>query len=197
MFLDLLDQTNIDTLDGVTYDTLVSWIWQGWQMYQDTLQTNWPDLTPWYKSGAKVIHFHGESDFSIPTASSVYWYESVRQIMYPSMAYNDSIETLGDWYRLYLIPGAGHCAVNPLQPNGPFPQTNLAVMIDWVEKGVKPVTLNATVLQGDYDGQNQQLCAWPLRPLWADNGTVQNCVYDQSSIDTWSYDFTAFKLPVY
>lgn len=197
MFLDLLDQTNIDTLDGVTYDTLVSWMWQGWQRYQDTLQTDWPDLTPWYKSGAKIIHFHGESDFSIPTASSVYWYESVRQIMYPGLAYNDSIEALGSWYRLYLIPGAGHCAVNSLQPNGPFPQTNLAVMIDWVEKGVKPVTLNATVLQGAHKSENQQLCAWPLRPLWSKNGTVQNCVYDKSSIDTWKYNFTAFKLPVY
>ena len=197
MFLDLLDETNIDSLDGVTYDTLVSWMWEGWQMYQDTLQTTWPDLTPWYESGAKIIHFHGESDFSIPTASSVYWYESVRQIMYPGLAYNDSTEALGDWYRLYLVPGAGHCAVNDLQPNGPFPQTNLAVMIDWVENGVKPVTLNATVLQGANEGENQQLCAWPLRPLWSKNGTDQTCVYDQASLDTWKYNFDAFKLPVY
>jgi len=79
---------------------------------------------------------------------------------------------LGDWYRLFLVPGAAHCAPNTAQPNGPFPQTNLAVLIDSVEKGVVPETLNATVLQGSHVGENVQICAWPLGPYWKNNGTV-------------------------
>jgi tannase len=82
-------------------------------------------------------------------------------------------------------------------PNGPFPHTNLAVLIDWVEKGIAPATLNATILQGVHVGENQQLCLWPLRPYWTKNGTKMECQYDQASIDTWLYDLDAFKMPVF
>lgn len=196
-FLQLTEASNLPNLDGVTYDTLKAWMIQGSNMYADTLQTTNPDLTPFYKAGGKVIHFHGESDYSIPTASSVRYYESVRSIMYPHMTYNESTSALNDWYRLYLVPGAGHCSPSTTQPNGPFPQTQLSQLIDWVEKGIEPVTLNATVLQGAHEGEKQQICGWPLRPLWAANGTVMECVYDQKSIDTWIYDFDGVPTPVY
>jgi len=151
-------QLYLPNLDGVTYDTLKGWIIKGWQTYQDTLHTTWPDLTPFHNAGGKVLPFHGESDNSIPTASSVRYHESVRQIMYPNMSFNEST-ALNDWYRLFLVPGAAHCAPNTAQPNGPFPQTSLTVLIDWVHKGVEPTTLNATVLQGEHIGENRQICA--------------------------------------
>ena len=196
-FLQLLNSSTLSNLDGVTYDTLKDWMYQGWQEYEDTLQTDWPDLTPFHSAGGKVIHFHGESDNSVPTASSVHYRESVRKIMYPGMSYNASSEALNSWYRLFLVPGMAHCGPDASQPNGPIPQTNLAVLIDWVENGVEPTTLNATHLAGSQKGENAQICAWPLRPLWTGNGTVMNCVYDQASIDTWQYDFPAFKMSVY
>ncbi|PYH73629.1 putative tannase [Aspergillus vadensis CBS 113365] len=189
--------TTLDSLDGITYDTLKDWMISGLQEYYSTLQTTWPDLTPFHNAGGKVIHFHGDADFSIPTAASIRYWESVRSIMYPNQDYNSSAEALNEWYRLYTVPGAGHCATNDAMPNGPFPQTNMAVMIDWVENGVVPTTLNATVLQGENEGQNQQLCAWPLRPLWTNNGTTMECVYNQRSIDSWHYDLDAVPMPVY
>ncbi|RDW56529.1 carboxylic ester hydrolase-31 [Coleophoma cylindrospora] len=196
-FLELQDADNLDTLTNVTYDTLRDWMQEGWDRYADSLQTNNPDLTEIYNAGGKILHFHGESDPSVPTASSVHYYESVRKIMYPNLSFNESTTALKDWYRLYLVPGAAHCAINSAQANGPFPQTNLQVMINWVENATVPVTLNATHMAGDEEGTNAQICAWPLRPLWSNNGTTQNCVFDQASYDTWTYDFTAFKLPLY
>ncbi|KUL88943.1 hypothetical protein ZTR_03460 [Talaromyces verruculosus] len=188
--------TTLANLDGVTYDTLKRWMIRGMQEYQSTLQTNWPDLTPFQQAGGKVIHYHGESDNSIPTASSVRYWESVRSIMYPDLSYLEGADALNDWYRLFLVPGAAHCSPDPNQSNGAFPQTNLQVLINWVEKGVTPTTLNATVLQGSNKGKNEQICAWPLRPLWAKNGTM-SCVYDQTSLKTWHYDFDAVPMPVY
>ncbi|PYH64324.1 tannase and feruloyl esterase [Aspergillus vadensis CBS 113365] len=163
----------------------------------DTLMTHNPDLSVLQQSGGKILHFHGEQDPSVPTASSVHYYEAVRKIMFPNESLNTSAAALGEFYRLYLVPGMAHCGTNSEQPNGPFPQTNMAVMIDWVENGVVPVTLNATVLQGDNEGEHQQICAWPLCPLWSNNGTTMDCVFDQASYDTWIYDFDAYKLPLY
>ncbi|KAI9641782.1 hypothetical protein NHQ30_009641 [Ciborinia camelliae] len=197
VLLDLKNGSNLQSLQGVTYDTLRDWIQDGWNRYNDVLMTNWPDLTPYKNAGGKIIHFHGESDYSIPTASSVRYFESVREIMNPGLSYNDSIAATNEFYRLFLVPGGSHCAVNAAEPNGPWPQTNLQVLIDWVENGVAPVTLNATVLQGVNKGENQQICGWPLRPFWTNNGTSMECRYDQESIDSWIYDLDAFDMPVY
>ena len=195
-YLNLLNTTDI-SFDNVTYDTLKEWILEGWERYEDVLQTTWPDLSTYHNAGGKVLHIHGESDYSIPTASSVRYWESVRSVMYSNLTYEDSVAELQDWYRLYLIPGAGHCSPSTQQPNGPFPQTTLQVLIDWVENDVVPTTLPATVLQGDEEGDEWEICTWPLRPLWTGNGTVFECVTDQASIDTWIYDLDAFDMPVY
>ena len=195
--LSLLNGSNIPNLDGVTYDTLRDWIYEGMQRFQGVLETTWPDITPYKEAGGKVLLFHGESDWGIPTASSVRYWESVRKIMNPGKSYNESAAAQNEFFRLFLVPGATHCSANPAEPNGPFPQTNLGVMIDWVEKGVVPETLNGTVLQGEKKGQNQQICAWPLRPVWMDNATNPECRYDQKSVNYWNYDLDAFEVPIY
>ncbi|ESZ96781.1 tannase [Sclerotinia borealis F-4128] len=135
-FIELNDATNLDTLDGVTYDTLVQWMTEGMTLYYHSLQTTISDLTT-------------------------------------IMSFNESSAALSEWYKFYLVPGAAHCATNPLEPNTPFPQTNLTVMVYWVENGNAPVTLNATVLNRDYKGDNGQICAWPLRPMWTGNETLE------------------------
>jgi tannase len=195
-FIQLLDLDNLSDLNNVTYDTLVEWMNIGFVRYMDSLQTTLPDLTDFQSSGGKLLHYHGESDPSIPAASSVHYWQSVRSIMYSNSSDDESLAALEDWYQLYLIPGAAHCGTNDLQP-GPYPEDNMATMIDWVENGVKPTRLNATVSSGTYAGETQLLCQWPTRPLWQSNSSDFDCVTDEASVDTWTYTFPAFKLPVY
>ncbi|RAK75462.1 putative tannase [Aspergillus fijiensis CBS 313.89] len=194
-FVQLLNIDNLSNLDNVTYDTLVGWMNTGMIRYIDSLQTTVPDLTEFESSGGKLLHYHGESDPSIPAASSVHYWQSVRSIMYGDLSYQESLQKMADWYQFYLIPGAAHCGTNSLQP-GPYPEDNMEIMINWVENGVKPSRLNATVSSGSYAGETQMLCQWPTRPLWSSNSSF-SCVHDQKSIDSWTYEFPAFKLPVY
>ncbi|KAI5363185.1 putative tannase/feruloyl esterase, alpha/Beta hydrolase [Septoria linicola] len=195
-FVQLLDLDNLSDLEGVTYDTLVEWMNIGMFRYLDSLQTTLPDLTPFQSSGGKLLHYHGESDPSIPAASSVHYWQSVRSVMYPNLTEPEAENALSDWYQFYLIPGAAHCGANSLQP-GPYPQDNMQTMIDWVENGIKPSRLNATVSSGDNAGEVQALCQWPARPLWSGNSTAFDCVNDEASIESWTYEFPAFKVPVY
>ncbi|KAL2862223.1 putative tannase [Aspergillus lucknowensis] len=195
-FVQLLDLDNLSDLNNVTYDTLVEWMQTGMVRYMDSLQTTLPDLTPFQVSGGKLLHYHGESDPSVPAASSVHYWQSVRSIMYGDLSPKVSQEALADWYQFYLVPGAAHCGANSLQP-GPYPQNNMEIMIDWVENGVKPSRLNATVSSGDYEGETQMLCQWPERPLWKDSSDAFECVSDKESVKSWTYTFPAFKLPVY
>ncbi|KAH8896701.1 tannase and feruloyl esterase [Thozetella sp. PMI_491] len=194
-FVQLLDLDNLSDLNNVTYDTLVDWMNTGMLRYLDSLQTTLPDLRPFQSTGGKLLHYHGESDSSIPAASSVHYWQSVRSIMYGDLSDDESLTALEDWYQFYLVPGAGHCGTNSLQP-GPYPQNNMEIMIDWVENDVKPTRLNSTVSSGTNAGEIQLLCQWPTRPLWSDDSTF-DCVDDSASIDSWTYTFPAFKVPVY
>ncbi|KAI2832640.1 hypothetical protein CBS133816_1322 [Aspergillus niger] len=117
--------------------------------------------------------------------------------MYSSLSFNESSDALNDWNRLYLVPGAAHCSYSTDQPNGGWPQSTLPTLFDWVENGQKPDRLNATVQEGENYGQVQQLCAWPLRPYYVNNGTELTCVFDEESYQTWVYDFDAYELPLY
>jgi tannase len=117
--------------------------------------------------------------------------------MNPGESYAQGVASMNSFYRLFLVPGGSHCAANAAEPNGPWPQTALANLISWVENGIEPETLNGTVLQGPNKGQNQQICGWPLRPFFKENGTKLECVWDQKSIDSWHYDLNAFAMPVY
>jgi tannase len=161
--------------------------------YLDSLQTTLPDLTAFQSSGAKLLHYHGESDPSVPAASSVHYWQSVRATMFPNLSDAQALEAMSDWYQFYLVPGAAHCGANSLQP-GPYPQDNMATIIDWVENGIKPSRLKATVSSGDHAGEVQQLCQWPQRPLWAGSSSAFECVDDEKSVESWTYTFDAFKL---
>lgn len=182
--LNEVNSTNF-SLDDITVDTLRGWIIEGMQKYAGTLNTVWTDLQEFQEAGGKVIHYHGEADNSIPTLSSVIYQEQVRRVMYPNTSYADSMKQLNEFYRLYIVPGAAHCS--PSAENGPFPQTVLGSVIEWVEKGVVPVQLNATVLQGPNEGKTEKLCTFPHRPMWeGNNATEHTCVMpDQKALDAW------------
>lgn len=183
------------SFDNVTVDTLRKWMLEGTRKYQATLQTTWPDLEDFTYNQGKIIHYHGESDFSIPTASSVRYYESVKSIMYPDLEGEAADEALQEWYRLYLVPGAGHCAPSATQPNGPFPQTVLGSVIDWVEYGIVPHRLNATVLAGNTSDVHQTICTWPKRPKWTDG--EMDCVSDDVALEQFYPALDSVPFPVY
>jgi tannase len=195
-FLQLTDSDTLASLDGATYDTLKEWMQLGMDQYYDILQTTEPKPAAFNngnnkKSSTKVIHMHGEQDNSIPTASSVRYYESVRTALYPGVGYNQSVAQLDDFYRMYLVPGAGHCGANSAQPGSPWPQTSLQTVIEWVENGSAPDTLAATG-----DSGIDTLCRWPLRPMWNGEGEMQ-CEYDQASLDSWVHDLNSWDVPIY
>lgn len=183
------------SLRNVTYDTLRSWILEGMQKFSDTLQTTWPDLEPFRSAGGKVIHWHGESDGSIPVAGSIMYHEAVRKTMYPSVGFNESYARMNEWYRLFLVPGAGHCSPSVQQVGGAFPTDVLGSVIGWVEEGVEPVRLEAVVQGGRRKGREERLCSWPLRPVWKGEGGME-CVYDQGAIDSWLPEGGLDSIPV-
>jgi feruloyl esterase len=62
------------------------------------------DLSPFHAKGGKLLHYHGYADAYIPPGMSTYFYERVLHTLVPKGVELDS------WYRLFMVPGGGHCS---------------------------------------------------------------------------------------
>jgi phage gp29-like protein len=99
--------------------------------------------------------------------------------VYDLISHTLSLQLLDDFYRLFLIPGMGHCA-GGLGPTS-FGQSNglnlvndsshniLLAMVDWVEGGIAP----ATIIGSDTANATRTHCRYPMRSVF--NGTVFVC----------------------
>ncbi|KAJ7722377.1 tannase and feruloyl esterase [Mycena metata] len=131
------------------------------------------DLSSFRHRGGKFLTYHGQRD---PLISSI---NSKR--VYDLISHTLSLPLLDDFYRLFLIPGMGHC-VGGLGATslgqGILPGTNivndsthniLLALVDWVEDGVAP----ATIIGSDGMGTERTHCRYPMRSVF--DGTVFVC----------------------
>ncbi len=113
--------------------------------YDSIIGTDDPDLSAFKTSGSKMISWHGLADPLIPPNGTFHYYDQV-------MAGDPSAH---DYYRLFEAPGVGHC----MGGVGAFPVSIFESLVQWVEDGVAPVTLNGTNLAS---GMKRNLCMYPL-----------------------------------
>jgi feruloyl esterase len=68
------------------------------------------DLRSFRDHGGKLIQYHGWFDALIPPGGSDVYYENVEAFMskYPDPR-SDSSNPVDTFYRLFMIPGTGHC----------------------------------------------------------------------------------------
>ncbi|KAJ7132682.1 tannase and feruloyl esterase [Mycena filopes] len=130
------------------------------------------DLSAFRNRGGKFLTYHGRRD---PVADLV----DQLKTLYDLISHTLSLPLLDEFYRLFLIPGMGHCSggVGPTS----FGQSNhlnlvntsshniLLAMVDWVEGGVAP----QTIIGSDTSGATRTHCRYPMRSVF--NGTVFLC----------------------
>lgn len=138
---------NATRLNYADYTAL--WI-QGNSDFGWLLDADKPDLTSLQMSGTKLLTWHGVNDPIIPHQSTVQYRKRVELLM-------GGANEVDKFYRLFLAPGVEHCAGG----NGPIPMDPLAVLIEWVENGIPPETLEAETTTYAGDRVTRELCAWP------------------------------------
>jgi hypothetical protein len=90
-----------------------------------------PDLSSFRDAGGKLILWQGEADWSIPTISSIAYYQAVLKAM-------GGLWSTQQFARYYLLPSVGHCG-----GNGPDTYPGLASVVSWVETGHAPTAITA------------------------------------------------------
>jgi feruloyl esterase len=109
-----------------------------------------PHLLRYRAHGGKLLQYHGLADPVVSPLDSIRYFGRVEAATGKS--------AIADWYRLFLVPGMGHCAGG----EGYWRFDPQAAIEDWVERGVPPRSIDAA----DATGQAvRPLCPYPARAV--------------------------------
>jgi feruloyl esterase len=110
--------------------------------------------------GGKLIVYHGVADAVFSAADTVNWYNAL------SARYKRNTKNFA---RLFLVPGMAHCGGGPSCDQYEL----FEALVDWVEKGIKPDSVVATVdpdnseVPSDWSiDRTRPLCAYPAVPVY-------------------------------
>ena len=131
--------------------------------FHDVIGTDNPKLDGFRKHGGRMIIWHGEADPLIFPRGTVNYFERV-------LAANGGAQQVKDFARLFMAPGVGHCAGG----DGPNPVGLLDAVVDWVEKGVAPNTIQAIRRRPDGTMLTRPLCPYPTTAKWTGNGITDD-----------------------
>jgi feruloyl esterase len=129
------------TLAGLTLDDVMA---VRRSPFAQTYEAKDPDLRPFFRSGGKLLLWHGESDPGPSPVATTDYYQAVRA----------RAPAASSQARYFLYPGVGHCAGGPGADQVPL----LAALESWDETGAAPDVLTGTKTDGSLTRPH---CAWP------------------------------------
>jgi hypothetical protein len=143
-----------------------------------------PDLRSFRANGGKLIQYHGWGDAAISPLSSIEYYESVRAFLgrFPDARRASPNKDPYDFYRLFLVPGMGHCS-GGVGPND-FGNTRTSARLDaehniltaleaWVERDAAPSKIIGSGMSGTQPAQalTRPLCPYPQTAHYLGRGS--------------------------
>ncbi|CAI6339933.1 unnamed protein product [Periconia digitata] len=136
------------------------------------------NVSAYHFQGGKLLAYHGRADQTVTSAVSSRAFHRTAETL------DLSLEQMHDFYRLFYVPGMGHCAggvgawsigqPNVNRPPGEqFNNTDnniLLALVDWVEEGNAPQALVGTKFKGDRLGEEVEAqrthCVYPSVSRW-------------------------------
>lgn len=115
------------------------------------IDENSPDLSAYRKRGGKLLVSQGWADPYNAADLPINHLKEVQSFFH---------EDVNDFYRLFMVPGGGHCGAASYYPHVPATYHVLPKLVEWLEQGRAPESILST---GPPDGSNRtrKLCSWP------------------------------------
>ena len=135
---------NWKTMSYAQFDKLFA---QSAGEFSSLVATNNPDLRAFNEHGGKILIWAGTADGLINPQGIIQYYKNVQQT-------TGGAATTDSFARLFLAPGAGHCANGA----GPAPTDPVEAVVKWVEHGQAPQTIPATLT----NSAGAAILSWPI-----------------------------------
>jgi feruloyl esterase len=108
-----------------------------------------PNLKKFKRRGGKVIAWHGWGDSGISPYQTLHYYDTVAAKVDGNM---------DDFYRIFFLPGMGHCGAGA---TGPDKFDVVAALETWVEKNIAPTRIEAAQYEDGQIIRTRPLCKYP------------------------------------
>ena len=118
-----------------------------------------PQLASFAKRGGKLLMYQGWADQQVAPGSSVELYKTML-----------TQSGDGDWARLYMLPGMGHCSGG----EGPDSFDKIGVLEQWVEKGKAPEEIVASHRTAGKVDRRRPLCPYPQVAKYKGSGSIDD-----------------------
>jgi feruloyl esterase len=122
-----------------------------------------PHLEPFRSAGGKLLLYHGWSDNLLAPLGTVNYYRQVVTTM-------GGAEKTGDFARLFMVPGMGHCGGGP----GTDVFDKVGVLEQWVERGAAPDKVIAAHRTKGVEDMTRPLCPYPEIAKWKGAGSTND-----------------------
>ncbi|MEP6960808.1 MAG: tannase/feruloyl esterase family alpha/beta hydrolase, partial [Acidobacteriota bacterium] len=120
-----------------------------------------PDLSKFRKHGGKLLMTYGWADPILQPLMGVHYYEQ-------ALAKNGP--TTPDFFRLFMVPGMGHCAGGI----GTDRFDSMTALVDWVEKNKAPDSIKASRAVNNQVVRTRPLCPYPQEARYSGQGSVDD-----------------------
>jgi feruloyl esterase len=121
-----------------------------------------PDISKFEARGGKLLVWQGWADPAISPFNTIHYYEQVKAKTGANM---------DDFFRIFFVPGMGHCGGGSTGPNK-FDM--LAALDTWVEKNIAPDRIKATQAVGGRIARTRPLCVFPKVARYKGHGNVDD-----------------------
>ncbi len=121
-----------------------------------------PDLSKFKARGGKVVAWQGWGDPAISPYNTLHYYDTVAKKLGGKM---------DDFYRIFFVPGMGHCGAGA---TGPDKFDAVAALENWVEKGVAPTRIDAMQYADGKVTRSRPLCKYPEVAKYGGSGSTDD-----------------------
>ncbi|WP_348753687.1 tannase/feruloyl esterase family alpha/beta hydrolase [uncultured Aquincola sp.] len=134
------------------------------------------DLSAFKAAGAKLITFQGWIDPVVVATDTIAYYEKVK-------AAQGSQAEVDRFFKLFVVPGMGHCSGGPGATSfgnaGTPPVVDadhdlLSALDRWVEQGTAPQRIVASRVANGAVVRTRPVCAWPAKAVYGGSGSTDD-----------------------